>query len=162
MPADIKANDLGFATAAQNATDAEHQMTFTSAIKLYPKAVAWSVLLSTALVMEGYDTLATLYAQSQFQSRYGTPTSKEPQISAAWRSGLSDAANVGEIIGLQFNGYFQDRFGYRKTIIGALVGVTGFIFIVFFAQSLGNASGRRGSVCSLLGCLSDLDYRLCV
>jgi len=25
------------------------------AIKLYPKATAWSILLSTALVMEGYD-----------------------------------------------------------------------------------------------------------
>jgi hypothetical protein len=33
----------------------ERRMGFLESIKLYPKAVGWSVLLSTALVMEGYD-----------------------------------------------------------------------------------------------------------
>jgi len=38
-------------------------------IKLYPKAMAWSVLLSTAVVMEGYDvaSLRTFYASPTFQ-----------------------------------------------------------------------------------------------
>ena len=40
---------------AKNASDKEHAMTLWQGIKLYPKAVAWSVLISTCIVMEGYD-----------------------------------------------------------------------------------------------------------
>lgn len=40
---------------AQEATEHEHKMGIWKAIKTYPKAVGWSVLASTALVMEGYD-----------------------------------------------------------------------------------------------------------
>ncbi|KAG8417305.1 hypothetical protein J3459_012399 [Metarhizium acridum] len=43
---------------------------------------------------------------------------------------------VGQIFGLFVNGVIADRFGYRKTLIGALVGCIAFIFIVFFAESL--------------------------
>jgi SP family general alpha glucoside:H+ symporter-like MFS transporter len=45
--------DLSF--AAKAATDNERSMTLFQAIKLYPKAVGWSMLLSTCIVMEGYD-----------------------------------------------------------------------------------------------------------
>lgn len=58
-------------------------------------------------------------------------------VSAAWRSGLSNGANVGEIIGLFFTGIFQDRYGYKKTIGGALIMMICFIFITFFAVDLG-------------------------
>ncbi len=34
----------------------EAEMSFKQAIKTYPKAVAWSLILSTAIIMEGYDT----------------------------------------------------------------------------------------------------------
>ena len=30
-------------------------MTLWQGIKLYPKAIAWSMLISTCIVMEGYD-----------------------------------------------------------------------------------------------------------
>lgn len=40
---------------AKNASDKEHAMTLWQGVKLYPKAVAWSVLISTCIVMEGYD-----------------------------------------------------------------------------------------------------------
>jgi hypothetical protein len=45
--------DLSF--AAKAATDNERSMTLLQGIKLYPKAVGWSMLLSTCIVMEGYD-----------------------------------------------------------------------------------------------------------
>lgn len=38
---------------AKNATEKEHQMSLWQGIKLYPKAVAWSMLISTCIVMEG-------------------------------------------------------------------------------------------------------------
>ncbi len=40
---------------AKNATDKEHKMTLWQGIKLYPKAVGWSILISTCICMEGYD-----------------------------------------------------------------------------------------------------------
>jgi MFS transporter, SP family, general alpha glucoside:H+ symporter len=40
---------------AKNATDKEHKMTLLQGIRLYPKAIAWSVLISTCICMEGYD-----------------------------------------------------------------------------------------------------------
>lgn len=40
---------------ARSATEKEHKMTLWQGIKLYPKAVAWSVLISTCICMEGYD-----------------------------------------------------------------------------------------------------------
>lgn len=40
---------------ARDATEMEHGMGMWEAVKLYPYAVAWSMLASTALVMEGYD-----------------------------------------------------------------------------------------------------------
>ncbi|KJK82539.1 hypothetical protein H634G_02145 [Metarhizium anisopliae BRIP 53293] len=51
-------------------------------------------------------------------------------------SGLSNGTLVGQVLGLFVNGIIADRFGYRKTLIGALVGCIAFIFIVFFAESL--------------------------
>lgn len=57
-------------------------------------------------------------------------------ISAPWRAGLSNGALVGEILGLFATGIFQDRFGYKKTIGGALTGMIAFIFITFFAVNI--------------------------
>lgn len=40
---------------ARSAANKEQNMTLMQGIKLYPKAVAWSVLISTCIVMEGFD-----------------------------------------------------------------------------------------------------------
>lgn len=40
---------------AKLATENEQKMTLMQGIRLYPKAIAWSVLISTCIVMEGYD-----------------------------------------------------------------------------------------------------------
>jgi SP family general alpha glucoside:H+ symporter-like MFS transporter len=40
---------------AKNATEKEHKMSILQGIRLYPKAVAWSLLISTCICMEGYD-----------------------------------------------------------------------------------------------------------
>lgn len=40
---------------ARSAADKEQKMTLMQGIKLYPKAVGWSVLISTCIVMEGFD-----------------------------------------------------------------------------------------------------------
>lgn len=40
---------------AKRASDEEHKMTLWQGLRLYPKAVGWSVLISTCIAMEGYD-----------------------------------------------------------------------------------------------------------
>jgi MFS transporter, SP family, general alpha glucoside:H+ symporter len=70
-------NFAGLSSEAKDATDQEHSMSFMQAIKLYPKAVGWSMLLSTAIIMEGYDVvlLSSFYALPQFNEKYGVCTS---------------------------------------------------------------------------------------
>lgn len=38
---------------AKHASDNEHNMSLLQGIRLYPKAVAWSLLISTCIAMEG-------------------------------------------------------------------------------------------------------------
>jgi SP family general alpha glucoside:H+ symporter-like MFS transporter len=40
---------------AQAASAQEHAMGLRQGLRLYPKAVAWSMLISTCIAMEGYD-----------------------------------------------------------------------------------------------------------
>ncbi|THW05260.1 sugar porter family MFS transporter [Aureobasidium pullulans] len=131
--------DTAIAAEAARATQCEISMTLSQGIKTYPKAIGWSVLLSTCIIMEGFDIVLinSLMALPAFQRRFGEPSPDGGyQISAAWQSGLSNGALVGEVIGLLFIGYIVERVGYKKTMIGSLIALTGFIFIVFFAQSL--------------------------
>ncbi|KAH0277784.1 sugar porter family MFS transporter, partial [Aureobasidium melanogenum] len=131
--------DTIVAAEAARATQSEVSMTLLQAIKTYPKAIGWSVLISTCIIMEGFDIVLinSLMALPAFQLRFGERSPDGGyQISAAWQSGLSNGALVGEVLGLLFIGYIVERIGYKKTMIGSLTLLTGFIFIVFFAQSL--------------------------
>lgn len=40
---------------AQAATDKEHKMTLLEGIRTYPKAIAWSMVISLCIVMEAFD-----------------------------------------------------------------------------------------------------------
>ena len=50
-------NVIDLIRRAQESDVADRQLTLWAAIKKYRKAVGWSCLLSTALVMEGYDVV---------------------------------------------------------------------------------------------------------
>ncbi|KAK5997360.1 General alpha-glucoside permease [Cladobotryum mycophilum] len=124
---------------ARSAAAKEQQMTLRQGIKLYPKAIAWSILISTCIVMEGYDIslVSNFYAFPQFNQKYGVLTEKGTyEIPARWQAGLSNGATVGEIIGLFINGFVSERFGYRKTVMACLVLVAGFTAIFFTAPNV--------------------------
>lgn len=106
----IKATILG----AKVASDKEHRMTLWQGIRLYPKAIGWSMLISTCIVMEGYDIslINNLYASQTFNEKYGVQLSDGTyQVPAPWQAGLSNGANCGEIIGLFINGWISERIG---------------------------------------------------
>lgn len=115
-------------------------MRLRHAFRVFPKAIIWSLILSSAIIMEGYDTavLGSYYAFPPFLAKFGVPTPGGGlTIPASWQNGLSAATNVGEVFGLQVAGFLSERVGYRWTLITALIAITGFIFVPFFANSLG-------------------------
>jgi SP family general alpha glucoside:H+ symporter-like MFS transporter len=180
---DRNTNDTATLVAQAQLSDAaDRTLTIWQAVKKYKKAVFWSTLLSTALVMEGYDivivcivlellllcyrmrsdcslllrstdssasqgsyqysTIDTILdgsdQEDRFQERFGTlnPETKEYEISAAWQSGLSNSALVGELFGLGMNFFATDRFGCRRTYMFFMAWLTCTIFISVFAPSL--------------------------
>lgn len=47
----------GGIVAAKSGNDFEHRLTLREGIRLYPRAIAWSLLISLAVIMEGYDNI---------------------------------------------------------------------------------------------------------
>lgn len=139
-PTAMTIEDPALAAEAKQATDAEQQMTLWRAVKLYPHAIGWSMLLSSTLIMEGYDLalLGSLYASDAFNERFGTYSESSGKflVSAGWQSALSNGARAGEILGLILAGWTSDRFGYKYTTAGSLVLMIAFVFVLFFAPNV--------------------------
>ncbi|KAJ5375119.1 Major facilitator superfamily domain general substrate transporter [Penicillium concentricum] len=131
--------DLKTTTEAHAAIQKEHNMTAMQALRLYPKAVAWSLLLSCAIIMEGYDVvlIGSFFAYPAFNMKYGHLQSDGKYgLDASWQAGMTNAMSVGQIIGLFVNGIVSERYGYRKTLMSCLAATVGLIFILFFAPNV--------------------------
>ena len=125
---------------ARAAAQHEHELTLIKALRLYPKACFWSMVVSLAIVMDGYDTalIGTLQGFPAFQKRFGQEvgTTGTYQLEPSWQSALGLASPLGNIVGIFINGILTERFGHKKVLIGSIVYLTGCIFIVFFATSI--------------------------
>lgn len=129
--------------AKQNDKKEKH-MPLGEGLKTFPRAAMWSIILSTALVMEGYDKnlLASLYAMPAFQERFGEAVDPEDpntsyEVASNMQTTLSMCANVGEILGLAIAGLIADKVGFRWTMICSLALVVCFVSLTFFAQNIG-------------------------
>jgi len=130
---------------ARAATQQEQQLTFLAGCRLYPKAIGWSILLSSAIILDGFcgTLIYSSYTVPSFTRRFGmvvnpnAPADQQSyQIPVEWQTALPNAAGVGGIIGLLTNGIITDRFGYRKTMFAALIFLCLANFLSFFAVSL--------------------------
>ncbi|KAF1961259.1 maltose permease MAL61 [Byssothecium circinans] len=124
---------------ARLATENEHSMSLWQGLKLYPKAVGWSLLISTCIAMEGYDVclLSNFFGFPEFKKKYGSQLPDGTyEISAPWQAGLSNGVTVGEIIGLMINGWVSERYGYRYTVMACLMLIIAFTAIFFTAQTV--------------------------
>lgn len=136
---DHKRSNSVIMRSAKAATEKEHTMSLMQGIKLYPKAIGWSILISTCIAMEGFDVclLPNFFGFPQFQRKYGEQLPDGSwQIPARWQSGLQNGSQVGQIIGLMINGFVSERFGYRYTTLICLVLVAAFTAIFFTAPSV--------------------------
>ncbi|OBT38526.1 hypothetical protein VE00_11038, partial [Pseudogymnoascus sp. WSF 3629] len=59
--------------AAEQGIIDEKELNVRDAIKAYPQAILWSLVFSTCVIMEGYDTnlLSNFFAYPSFLIRYG-------------------------------------------------------------------------------------------
>ncbi|KAK6984885.1 maltose permease [Favolaschia claudopus] len=125
---------------AAKADEAEHTMSIRQALAIHKKAVFWSIALSAALIMEGYDVvvIASFYEQPAFLKRFGEedPATGKLGIPAPWQSGLGNGSSVGGIIGLIINGWASEKFGPRRTYMVSMLGMIISIFGPVFSQTL--------------------------
>lgn len=148
---------------AATATAAEHSTTFLQGVKRHPKAIVWSAVISLSIIMDGYgapslsrrpclltdivdrhtDTalMGSFFGFPAFQRRYGEPYETEGgeikhTLDPKWQLALGMAAPVGNVIGVFLNGILVDRYGYKKIFCGALLALSGLVFLQFFAINI--------------------------
>ncbi|KAK9369283.1 general substrate transporter [Lipomyces kononenkoae] len=136
----VGADDKGLNVEAIQATASEHSLSFWQAIKTYKKAAFWAVLISTTVVMEGYDTalLGSFMGYPAFRKQYGTYQNAKDgyQISSGWQATLNICGSISNVIGAMMNGYLTAKFGHRFVLMSMLAILSAFIFIVFFATNI--------------------------
>ncbi|ABN67427.1 maltose permease [Scheffersomyces stipitis CBS 6054] len=136
---DYVAKFLDMSNEARENDNKEKNMPLKECLRTFPKAVMWSIILSTAIVMEGYDTnlLNSLFGFPAFNKKFGHFDERLDRyiIEARWQTGLNMAYNCGCVVGLTIAGFFADIFGYRKTLMTALATSVGLIFLQFFSPN---------------------------
>lgn len=139
-PSQIQAkNDQFIADDALDATTQEHELSFFDAVKYHKAAIGWSIVLSATIIMEGYDNIlmTSFFGYPAFQKKYGVETSPgNYEMEGRWQVALGAASAIGLMFGVIANGYLTERFGHRRVIMAALVVMSAFIFITFFAPSV--------------------------
>ncbi|EKD03514.1 trehalose transport-related protein [Trichosporon asahii var. asahii CBS 8904] len=120
----------------------EREVPMRTAFRSHWRAVTWSVILSIALIMDGYDgyLLPSFYAHPDFLARFGkdfTDASGHTKkiIPAQWQTSLSLITLPGQILSLLFVGWAAERFGNRATYCFGMVVIIGVIFMFVFLKS---------------------------
>lgn len=120
-------------------TEAEHELGFWQAIGMYPQATFWSMFFCIAVVMAGFDAqiITSFYALPAFQRKYGDWVGDHYEIAAPWQTGLGMGNPIGQAVGALASSYPLHYLGRRKTLGLCCVWSVGFVFVQFFATSIG-------------------------
>lgn len=125
---------------AQQSAKKELEASVWQSVKDCKWGLFWCFVVSLCVIMEGYDLnlLGNFFAFPQFARKYGHYVSEEAgyQLTPAWQAGLNNGSGVGAFFGTLLNGVLVTRFGHRRVLICALVALSCFIFITFFATSV--------------------------
>ncbi|KAL1800765.1 hypothetical protein ACET3X_001107 [Alternaria dauci] len=118
----------------------EHNMSVRQSLRFWWKAIVFSFVISLCVVMEGYDTslMNKFFAFQPFRNKFGDEVDADGNrlVSSRWQTIILNGTQVGCILGLIINGYITEWIGYKKTMIGSMVFMTGAIFIPFFSTGL--------------------------
>ena len=135
----VRQGELLEIDATRDITVQEHQLGFWAAVKQYPSATFWAIFFCIAVITAGYDgqIIFSFYALPAFQNRYGRLTKTGYEIPAPWQTGLGMGNPIGQVVGALASGYFMEKFGRRLTLAVCCVWSIAFVFVQFFATSLG-------------------------
>ncbi|KAK1975472.1 alpha glucoside transporter [Colletotrichum cereale] len=121
----------------QDVINAERSLTRREAIRAYPMAIFWSLVVSMCVIMEGYDTIliSSFFAHPDFNKKFGDVKDSQgrDQLSPMWQAMLGNSSTFGCIIGVLANGFIVERYGQKVALVGSLCVLSGCIFITFFA-----------------------------
>ena len=90
--------------------------------------------------MESYDVflMGNFVALDYFKQRFGVQLADGTYaIEASWQSALQVSGQLGALIGVFIAGPLTSRVGYRWATLIGLMSLNAFIFIFYFANSLG-------------------------
>ncbi|KAJ4013082.1 hypothetical protein NW752_006357 [Fusarium irregulare] len=136
----VDLHDKALANEAFEATADEHSYGVIQGFKTYKAAAFWSIVISTTVIMEGYDVtlLGSFYGYPRFREKYGAWLDEENgyQISANWQQRFNCLGALANIIGAMLNGWATSRWGHRVVLISGLFWLSAFIFVVFFAPNI--------------------------
>lgn len=136
---DAKMHGVELTIRAKDGQHLEYTLSPWEAVKAYPMAIFWALLVSMCVIMEGYDTIliGNFYAYPTFAAKYGTYFPEVGyQLTAAWQAGLGNASGVGAFFGVLLNGWLVGRFGQKRVLLVSLLVLSAFIFTTFFAPNI--------------------------
>ncbi|RSH93089.1 hypothetical protein EHS25_007442 [Saitozyma podzolica] len=118
---------------------AEKEVPLRKALRYHWRAMAWSMFLSLALVMDGYDGAVSnaFFGLPSFVNTFGVVVNGKKGVPANWQSALQNVGIPGGFLGLFLCGWCQERFGSRKTYLGGMCFAILCVFLFVFANSLG-------------------------
>lgn len=125
--------------ATAHITTVEHELGFWAAVKQYPTAVFWALFFCIAVIMAGFDAqiITSFYALPAFQQRFGYEFEGSYIVSAPWQIGLGMGNPIGQIVGALASGWPLEKFGRKKTLAICCIWSICFVFVQFFATSIG-------------------------
>ncbi|KAF4589045.1 maltose permease [Ophiocordyceps camponoti-floridani] len=112
---------------------------FVETVRLYPKAIGWSLFMSLGVIMAAFDPqlIGSLYSTPQFARDFGSRYGEDEYvIGADWQSGLNMGSPIGQIVGALGAAYPMEWFGRKRTFAVCVVATAGLVMIQFFARSL--------------------------
>ncbi|KAG5957145.1 hypothetical protein E4U57_001967 [Claviceps arundinis] len=121
-------------------TEMEHELGFWKAVQMYPQATFWAMFFCIAVVMAGFDAqiITSFYALPAFQRKYGDRLGDDKfEIAAPWQTALGMGNPIGQVLGALASGYPLHYLGRRKTLAICCCWSIGFVFVQFFATSIG-------------------------
>lgn len=127
--------------ATREITTIEHETGFWQAVRQYPAATFWAGFFCIAVIMAGFDAqiITSFYALPAFQQKYGKPVdgTNSYEIPAQWQTGLGMGNPIGQILGALASGWPMERWGRRIPLAVCCVYSIIFVFVQFFASSIG-------------------------
>ncbi|GJC89004.1 alpha-glucosides permease MPH3 [Colletotrichum liriopes] len=125
---DVSLDDKGLNSEAHEGTNIEHSFGLWQGLKTYKRAAFWSILISTTVIMEGYDVtlIGSFYGYPSFREKYGEWLDDKNgyQISSSWQQKFNSIGALANI------------YGHRMVLIVSLVWLAAFVFVVFFAHNI--------------------------